>query len=65
MHGNVELCRLIMDNVDDGNPKTDDDTPLHLAATNGHLEVCRMIIERVEDKNTANEVKDKNPANGV
>ena len=55
MNGNAELCRLIMDNVDDGNPKDKMGyTPLAMAAANGHLEVCRLIIERVKDKNPAN-----------
>ena len=47
LRGNLELCQLIMDNVDDYNPKNCSNyTPLLIAAANGHLEVCRLIIER-------------------
>ena len=52
MNGNVEICKLILNCVDDKNPKGKYGyTPLFLAATNGHFEVCKMIIERVKDKN--------------
>ena len=54
MYGNLELCKFIMDNVDDSNPKTEfGSTPFAVAAAYGHLEVCKMIIERIEDKNPA------------
>ena len=55
--GHLEVCKLILDNID----STDDaqinppntvmgTTPLHHAAF-GNLEISRLIIERVDDKN--------------
>ena len=50
-------CKLIMDNVEDKNPKNNTGwTPYHSAAWKGHLSVCQLIINNVEDKNP----KDKN-----
>ena len=50
--GNLLECKLIMDNVEDKNPKDDFGwTPLHLAAWEGHLSVCQLIVNNVEDKN--------------
>ena len=37
-YGHVELCRLIMDEIEDIFPKTKDKTtPLHLASRGGHI----------------------------
>jgi len=50
--GHLLLCELIIDNVDDKNPKANwDTTPLHHAAANGHFEICQLIIDNVDDKN--------------
>ena len=52
MEGNHKECKLIMDNVEDKNPKDDFGwTPLHLAAGMGHLSVCKLIVNNIEDKN--------------
>ena len=49
---NLEICRLIIENVEEKNPKDHYGvTPLHRAAKEGHLEICRLIIENVEEKN--------------
>ena len=49
-NGHLEVCRLIMNNVIDRNPKDQRGvTPLHLAAYGGHLEVCRHIMESNRD----------------
>ena len=54
MNGKVETCRLILDNVENGNPRNaKGETPLQFAMANHHLEVCKLIIEKVEDKNPA------------
>ena len=54
VNGNVELCRLILNNIDCCNPKNaSGNTPFYMAAANGHFEVCRMMIDRIEDKNPA------------
>ena len=54
MRGNSDLCKLIMNNVTNLNPKDSYViNPIDLAAGNGHLEVLRMIMDRIEDKNPA------------
>ena len=51
-NGHLLLCQLIIDNVNDKNPKDFSRiTPLHHAATNGHLEICQLIIDNVGNKN--------------
>ena len=48
-NGHVELCRLIMDVIEDIFPKTEDKTtPLHLATRGGHTAVKDLILEYVE-----------------
>ena len=55
MFGKLEICRLIMDEIKNDNPKgAGGNTPLHLAAANGHSEVCKMMVERICDKNPCN-----------
>ena len=50
MDGNVEQCRIIMDNSDDCNPtsETDDVIPLEMAARNGHFEVFKSLFQRTK-----------------
>ena len=51
MKGHLEICKLIIENVEDKNPGDKLGwTPLHLAAKNGHLEICKLIIANVDDK---------------
>merc|ERR1712126_167237 len=51
VEGNLEICQILIDTMEDKNPGDwDQVTPLHLAAQKGHLEVCRMITSNVEDK---------------
>merc|ERR1712029_1128122 len=51
-NGDLEMCRLIVDNLQDKNPvDTMGWTALHRAVQNGHFEICRLIIENVKDKN--------------
>ena len=50
--GHLELCRLIIENLQDKNPADEyGETPLHKAAEKGYLELCRLIMENVENKN--------------
>ena len=65
IHGHLEICKLLIDNVDDKSPtlysgwtpldKTpylyNGWTPLHLAAQEGHLEVCKLLMESLDNKN--------------
>ena len=46
--GQLEICRLILDIVEEKNPANlkEGATPLHLAATQGHLEVCKLFLDR-------------------
>mgnify|MGYP002049416097 CR=1 FL=1 len=50
--GHLEICRAIMDNLDDKNPRNNDGaTPLYLAANCGHLKICQLIIANVDNQN--------------
>ena len=63
-NGNVKLCEMILDNLEDDNknPKSKTGmTPLHYAAESGHVEIYRMIIEKINLK--CNFCKYKNPKN--
>ena len=52
MDGHLEVCRLIIENVQDKNPANwDGKTPLHLATLYGQHEVCRLLIENVAREN--------------
>ena len=64
--GFLEICEMIMENMDEKNPKGDwGVTPLHRAAENGKLEVCKLIVENLLcDKEMCNRYRcDKNPKN--
>ena len=51
-NGHLEICQIILEEVDDKNPVTDNGlTPLYLAANNGHLEVFKFIFKIVTAKN--------------
>merc|ERR1719295_2243921 len=51
-NGQLEICRLIIENIEEKNPHDAcGNTPLLCAVMEGHLEVCRLIIDHVEDKN--------------
>ena len=46
--GHLETYKIIMDEVDDKNPRDYDGiTALNLAVRNGHLGVCRLIVKHV------------------
>ena len=50
--GKVSECKLIMDNVEDKNPKDNfGETPLHLAALSDQLSACQLIVSNVENEN--------------
>ena len=54
LNGDIEICKLVMQNTNELNPRTNfGTTPLLIAATNGHLNVYTLIAEKVEDKNPA------------
>ena len=51
-NGLFEVCKLILENVQDKNPVgLDGWTPLDFAAENGHLKVCHLIIEKMKMNN--------------
>ena len=53
--GHLEVCCLIMENLQNKNPVNGNgDTPLHRAASGGHTDVCRLILGEVNHKNPAN-----------
>ena len=54
--GYLEVCKLIIDQMDDKNPKMGEfmNTPLHEAALNGHLHICKVIVDNVYDKSPRN-----------
>ena len=46
--GHLDMCKLIIENINDKNPANQDGlTPLHVAATCGHLDVFKLIIDKV------------------
>ena len=48
--GQLEVSKLIIENLEDKNPVGYDGwTALHFAAVEGHLEVCKLINENIED----------------
>ena len=50
--GHLEICSLIVKNVEDKNPDDRNGwTPLHWAAQFGHLEVCELLIANVIERN--------------
>ena len=54
MNGNIEVCQLILDDLDDVTTINENEkSPFLMATTNGHFEICRMLIEHMKDKNPA------------
>ena len=50
--GNFDICKYIIDSVEDKNPKDFLDwTPLHWAAQEGNKNICILILENVDEKN--------------
>jgi hypothetical protein len=55
LYGNLEVCMLIIDQMDDKNPKNSITiTPLHNAALSGHLSICKLILDNINDKSPRN-----------
>ena len=53
--GHLEMCRLIVREVEDKSPcDVDGSTPYHISAYFGHKEVCRLLMEYHIDKNPKN-----------
>ena len=49
-YGHKNICKLIMNNIEDKNPKDISwTTPLHEAARIGHVQVCKIIIDELSD----------------
>ena len=49
-YGCLNLCKLIIENIDEKNPgNLGLDTPLHLAAFGGHLNECKLIMANIDD----------------
>ena len=50
--GQLDVCKAIMDNILDKNPKDNEGmTPLHCAAERGHLGICTYIMDHLQNKN--------------
>ena len=48
-NGHFEVCKLIIEWVDDKSPRNDNGiTPLQKAKSKGHLEIYRFIMEKIE-----------------
>ena len=61
-NGHLEVCKLIMERLDDKNPGTAfQQTPFHWAARDGQFEVCKHMIENFPDKNPAAEASGWTP----
>ena len=55
-NGHLEVCKVILENIPEKNPKTKDgSTPLLFAARQGLYDVCKIILENVENKNPKND----------
>ena len=55
MHGNLDLCKLIIEKIGDKNPADKFGwTPLHHAANYCHLDVCKFIVSNVKNKHPMN-----------
>ena len=51
INGHLEICRLIIDAVEDKNPSNGNGkTPLHWAAENGHAEVVKLMLDNVTNR---------------
>ena len=51
-NGHYNICKKIIENVQDKNPSDENGwTPLHLATLFGHLKVCEYILENIDEKN--------------
>ena len=59
VHGHLEICRLIIDAVEDKNVVVEDrcrqlngnkKTSLHWAAENGHAEVVKLMLDNVTNR---------------
>ena len=49
--GNEDLCRSVMDQLEDKNPKNEiGRTPFHIAAEFGHTQICKLIMDKIKDK---------------
>ena len=50
----IEICHLIIDNVQEKNPASmEGGMPFHFAAGRGDLKICHLIINTVLEKNPA------------
>ena len=54
--GHFEICKIIIENVDDKNPGTFREklTPLHIPAYKGSIEIFKLILANVKNKNPKN-----------
>ena len=53
--GKSEMCRLVVEKVDDKNPGDyNGTTPYHIAAIDNNVELCRILMEHLTDKNPKN-----------
>ena len=54
--GCLNICKFILENVDDGKNLLDDSgyTPLYRAAHRGHVEVCKLFLSHLEGKDLGN-----------
>ena len=53
-NGHFDICKLIIDNVDDTNRANNEGfTPLHKAAHLGRFDICKLIFDNVDTKNPA------------
>ena len=55
--GHFEICKLIVENVEDKNPAAKDgSTPRYIAAKRGHFDIHKLILKSMENAN-----KEENP----
>ena len=51
----VEICNLIITNVEDKIPTMFGETPFYKAADFGQIEICKLFIDNLVNKNPCND----------
>jgi len=53
--GYLDICILIMEHLENKNPRFANGTPFHFAAIAGKLEICKMFVKLLDEKNPSDD----------